>query len=682
MGFLQRIFSLKSIKNKKKQKQRQQQQWQEQLQEQLQEHRRQINLNSSEELQVITDDEEHEAAIGRLLRSSSARFAVVSELDYASLPPLPHPINNVIQTPATSTISLSSSNTSHRGTYNVQVHKRKRHASTEFPFANRHLEDCKTPQRTRGATAPPKEHSHYLGLRSDPSVASLLELYDEHGRLPEKVFSNSPPSPDKRQGRAQTRRSGSTLRQLLGAPSSKSRSDSNADLTEGDISWAERFLGESDSVSSLSSIGVRTPAAPQAHPLDGSGSRRLLVKDDSTDQDLSMSTINNPALNSLEVELSIASDSSVNLESALENNSPYSASTMKLPQRASQVFKFLTQKKSLNVLDDVDGPLPKVPSSPASHSGKSSLYEEVRSDNASALSSVSSIRPATPIPLHDDTQPSQIPSAHKVTLVSSRIPLPNITEPRPAYYTSVQQSGSCPELPEDEVSKPSLRYDRSRQNEVKVIMTGPTKVIVTAPTPSSTRDTPTRIPRGPRGPQKKRSSSSSKHRSLLTECSNAGTGSGSTKDPYTNLPRQRKQYRRTVSQASSTSSLAETDLVSTVRPVERPSKSRGSSVPRRSSFTSHEKENVTTLSVRPDLPSTPMRAQGISIDSRSLFRSIVMPGAYQPLSTIPSPASSSELSPAGQKLMMDVRQQRMKARESERERNRRRGERYGSVHVA
>ena len=258
MGFLQRIFSLKSIGIKKKQNQKQQNP-QKQDERQEQKGRRQHVRNTDEELQVV--DQEHEADIGRLLRSSSARYAVVSELDYASFPPLrelygvrmrfhgandasAHPINNVIQTPAASTVSLTSSNISHRGTYNVQVHKRKRHTSTEFPYANRHLDDLEVAQRTRGATAPPKEHAHYLGLRTDPSVASLLELYDDNGRLPENLFSNSPPklpSPEMKQGRAQTRRSGSTLRQLLGA-GNKEKSDSNADLTDSDISWAERFL--------------------------------------------------------------------------------------------------------------------------------------------------------------------------------------------------------------------------------------------------------------------------------------------------------------------------------------------------------------------------------------------------------------------------------------------------------
>ena len=76
--------------------------------------------------------------------------------------------------------------------------------------------------------------SQLIRLRRDPSVASLLDLYDEHGHLPAQAFSESP----EKQGRAQTKRSGSTLRQLLGG---SSKTDLNA--TEGDISWAERYLG-------------------------------------------------------------------------------------------------------------------------------------------------------------------------------------------------------------------------------------------------------------------------------------------------------------------------------------------------------------------------------------------------------------------------------------------------------
>ena len=86
MSFLKRIFSLKSIKGKKKQKQQEKQQIEQQQQQQKQ--RQPVTLKNSDDQLQFVDDQEHEAAVGRLLRSSSARYAVVSELDYASLPPL------------------------------------------------------------------------------------------------------------------------------------------------------------------------------------------------------------------------------------------------------------------------------------------------------------------------------------------------------------------------------------------------------------------------------------------------------------------------------------------------------------------------------------------------------------------------------------------------------------------
>ncbi|KAK2463580.1 hypothetical protein APHAL10511_004331 [Amanita phalloides] len=676
MGFLQRFFSLKSIRSKKKQKQMQQneQKGQEQ-QQQPQEQRQQLILNSNEELRVV-DDQEHEAAIGRLLRSSSARFAAVSELDYAPLSPLPHPINNVIHTPAASTVSLSSSNASHRGTYNVQVYKRKRHTSTEFPYANRHLDDIRTNQRARGATAPPEEHVHYLGLRSDPSVASLLELYDDNGRVPEDAFSNSPTkphSPDVNVGRAQTRRSGSTLRQLLGAPSSKERSDSNSDLSEGDISWAERFLGEFDSVSSNSSLPC-TENTPRPQFIKNYAHRSNTPINDDTDHDLS----DNPAFNSMEVELSIGSTSSVNLDSIIETKGPYTNSTSKSPQRASQVFTFLTQKR--RVSDDASRarPEPSVASlmSRSSSRCSSTLSRQRSTDNASELSREPSDILATPIPRRDDTRIPQRAmhtrrnSSSLNILTASRIPSPNPDRPRSSRsYTGSERVSRC----DDAVDQP-IQRDKECANEVKVLMTIPTKVIVTAPTPSNSHGT-SRIPQGPRGPSKKRSSSSIKHRPLLTELSNSGSGSTS-KDPYTHISRPFKQHRL---RTSGSPPRVDMDPHS-IRVAEKATKNKSDAVSRRSSFDPHEKENSLALSVKTDLPSTPMRSHSFSSDTRSLFRAIVTPsGCRLPTAAHPSPVSSSELSPVGRQLMMDVRQQRLKAREADRERSKRRSERHGNT---
>ncbi|KAF7356613.1 hypothetical protein MVEN_00995400 [Mycena venus] len=210
---LKRFFSIGSKKNKNSKK------------------RPQIVHNVPNPLQPTSDADDSFGAT-ELLRSASARYAVVHEVDYNSLPPLPHPINRVL--PTGSTVSLASAATSisstSRGTYTVKVHGRKHHTHTEFPNANRDYSDEEPTQRN---------NSQLLGLRSDPSLVSLLSLYDEHGRLPTHTFSNSPP----KEGRAQVQRSGSTLRQLLGNPPSSVNSRDDAGALEGDISWAERFLG-------------------------------------------------------------------------------------------------------------------------------------------------------------------------------------------------------------------------------------------------------------------------------------------------------------------------------------------------------------------------------------------------------------------------------------------------------
>lgn len=85
----------------------------------------------------------------------------------------------------------------------------------------------------------PRDQNRLHRLRQDPSVASLLDLYDDQGELDSSVFSNSP-SPSK-EGRPQRRRTGSTLRQLMGNPGPDPVPNTSTS-NEGDISWAERFL--------------------------------------------------------------------------------------------------------------------------------------------------------------------------------------------------------------------------------------------------------------------------------------------------------------------------------------------------------------------------------------------------------------------------------------------------------
>ncbi|KAF8159527.1 hypothetical protein B0H34DRAFT_748227 [Crassisporium funariophilum] len=650
MGLLKRLFSLGSKKNKKQ--------------------RGQIVHNVPLPEQnwpgiLATDEQEHEAAVGRLLRSSSARYVETSELDYATMPPLPHPINRVIQTPASSTISLASTSLSQRGTYNVTVHKRKRHASTEFPNANRDLEDQqKTPSHNRQSLMP-KEDSRVLRLRSDPSVASLLDLYDEHGKLSSDAFSNSPP----REERAQIHRNGSTLRQLLGAPSSLSSRNGN-DSGEGDISWAERFLAETGSSSSQSSLNLHTPNTPQFY-----ANQDISFV---TDADLSGNAPDNPAISSMEVELSMITDISLDLDDLNKNNNPYRNSDPSTPQRASQVFGFLTRAKQSKPADDDERPLPELPSafsSPSDENVSRDNMESHFSDNSSEFVFAPTRFSAIPIPLSYDTPRTSRPLFDLIEDTPRPTDRPLSRQLHSAFsddshdpHFTTTRAGPIYEEPKMTDNVPHNDQGAAKQNKIKVIMTGHTKVIVTAPTPSTDHNGPSRLPRGPRALPGKRSSGSVKRRrSALGELSNS-TATSPT-DPFTAIPaRKRAQTHRRTSSARSTISISgnaydpfsEFDYKSaTMETVAN---------------TGQRKENQLCLSAKADIPATPLRSN--TTGSRSLFRTVVHQGMFRPPAGMtPSPASTSEMSPVGRQIMTNVRQQRMNARELDREKS---GKRFGN----
>ena len=137
-----------------------------------------------------------------------------------------------------------------RRTYTVTIRDRKVEALTEFPNANPpldtptrppHYQDDRSNEMSTLQPVTPKDQNRLRMLRRDPSVASLLDMYDNKGRLDSSAFSNTPSAGEKehpKEGRPQLKRGGSTLRQLLGNPESTGCTGS----AEGDISWAEGFL--------------------------------------------------------------------------------------------------------------------------------------------------------------------------------------------------------------------------------------------------------------------------------------------------------------------------------------------------------------------------------------------------------------------------------------------------------
>ena len=164
-----------------------------------------------------------------------------------------HPVNSLNQTPVASVSRSASVQT--RRTYTVTIRDRKVEALTEFPNANPPINspprssydwDDRSAPKLQPIT--PKDRNRLSMLRRDPSVASLLDMYDDKGRLDSTAFSNTPSAAEKEclnNGPAQLKRGGSTLRQLLGNPESANLTGS----TEGDISWAEGILryGHSES---------------------------------------------------------------------------------------------------------------------------------------------------------------------------------------------------------------------------------------------------------------------------------------------------------------------------------------------------------------------------------------------------------------------------------------------------
>ncbi|KAH9848490.1 hypothetical protein C2E23DRAFT_739671 [Lenzites betulinus] len=265
MGFLKRFLSLgssKSRKNKKKQNAAQ---------------ARNVDAEGRILPHTERDPQDPDTSVNRLLRSSSTKFAVMSEIDYSSLAPPPLPTANFPSTPSLSPspsmLTVATTPGVHRsGTYVVKVHGRTTHSRTEFPRANPPPSPTKLPRtatpktptphqdhhdtddededddpclpRLKEVNFTPKDRSRIYALRQDPSVVSLLNMYDDNGCLDSQAFASTPPTPapisTEVEGKQPRQRTGSTLRQLLGE--AQPAHIENITAAEGDISWAERFL--------------------------------------------------------------------------------------------------------------------------------------------------------------------------------------------------------------------------------------------------------------------------------------------------------------------------------------------------------------------------------------------------------------------------------------------------------
>jgi hypothetical protein len=94
-------------------------------------------------------------------------------------------------------------------------------------------EDSSLPSPVDDMPLSPEDVNRIRKLRQDPSLTSLLNVWDVGGKPRPGLFVNTPVAP----------RRTPTLRALLGSEARpKKRGPLGTPEQEGDISWAERFL--------------------------------------------------------------------------------------------------------------------------------------------------------------------------------------------------------------------------------------------------------------------------------------------------------------------------------------------------------------------------------------------------------------------------------------------------------
>lgn len=350
----------------------------------------------------------------------------------------------------------------------------------------------------------------------------------------------------------------------------------------------------------------------------------------SSDYDRSASVIDQCTISSLDVEMSTASSATPAYVSSSRQTSPELPAPT-TPQRAIDVFGFLTTKRRSRAPEEVD-------------------LDRSLPDPPSTFSTPSSAHSVLPSRFSTDTfdtasDTSAIPSTHDTSVADTVCDI--FTSYKSMSHDSQpSRTHAPPPLPSKLPLAPSSVNDQAaeEQRQVKVIMTIPTTVMVTAPTPNHYMDRyESRIPRGPRLSSK--SPATKERRSRKGESTPDHTHprsshhlSSSSKDHFTAIPsRPRKMQRRMSSTSSATSSIS------------------------RSRVLDKENGNGLGLTAKAELPSTPLRNGS---GRQALLRAVVTPGVFvQPDENVPSPASSSELSPMGRKVMTDARKQRFGPRQ-------------------
>lgn len=344
----------------------------------------------------------------------------------------------------------------------------------------------------------------------------------------------------------------------------------------------------------------------------------------------------------MEVEVNDSYDDAHQYDMSFTTSNPYSCPDPNTPQRASQIFGFLTMGRQLKSPVDLDRTLPEPPSCFSSPSDDGDPGRKSTCDDRKHLARFSTNLKrfsARRIPSDEDISFSRQRHAEKIphpARVSQEI--------CSAFSDDSHMVPLTPQASEFE----SLNAQDTKQNDIKVLMTGPTKVIVTAPTPGTAEPGPSRL-RGPRGPTRKSSSRSvKKRRSVLGEVP-SNHSSIIAGDPFVVVTtKQHSRSERRNSMSSVRSSLRH-EFEQREDYISHPMKTRPISPAHNKVNTS--KENHLCLGVRNEPPLTPLRS-----NSSRLLKT---------MAHAPNPNLSSELSSVGRQMMNDVRQQRKRAKETE-----------------
>lgn len=345
----------------------------------------------------------------------------------------------------------------------------------------------------------------------------------------------------------------------------------------------------------------------------------------------------------------------------------------KTPQRASEVFGFLSRRNTLTVKERDLPPLPQIITPETTGDTPSIQNDSNANDNDNSLVE------------HLDATPSAN-SSHSTQLTSSdtnshashaQIQTATMTKLSSAFAASTTSlnlliSQDRDEAPEN--SKPACTLDEAHP--------GPTWTTSSSghaeshrtgsslSSSSSMKVPPSKIPRGPRPrphPACRRDSPSPEMLQAEALRPDASTGMHqctssdentrpSKREALTHIPQ--RQHRRVTSRSSAH------NKDSAALKSSLPSSKSGSHNRKRSARPEQfalGKENT------PSPPSAPRRADyEIESSIPMLSAGFTTPARHRVLIQPPSPASSSELSPIAREMMNDLRQQRMRMRQAER----------------